>query len=99
MAIRFPYLIAVEHPLRPGGNGTGRALAGAFIAGFAKPLQAEIDGLVMDHRHGGGDNTGFQPRPQIGIEDYLADAGYLVEDTVVVEPERFRRRIYVTRTG
>ena len=51
LAIGFPYLIAVEHQFRPGGDGAGGAFAGAFVAGFAEPLEAEIDGPVMGERH------------------------------------------------
>ena len=51
LAVGFPDLIAVEHQFRPGGDGAGGAFAGAFVAGFAEPLEAEVDGPVMGERH------------------------------------------------
>ena len=77
LAVGFPDLIAVEHELRPCGNRTRRAFARAFVAGFAKALQAEIDRLVMHHRHIGGHHPRFQPRAQERVQDHLADAADL----------------------
>ena len=74
LAVRFPNFIAVEHFFRPGGDRPRRALAGAFVAGFAELLQTKVDGLVMGDRQGGGDHAGFQARAEEGIEDHFADA-------------------------
>ena len=72
--VAFPDFVAVVHQLGAGGDGPGRAFAGALVAAFAKALQAKVDGPVGGHGHVGGHAAAFQARAQKRVEDHLANA-------------------------
>ena len=79
LAVGLPCLIAVEHALWPGRDRPRRTFASAFLAILTKILQAEIDRLVMQQRHGGGHNAGFQPRAEERMKDHLTDTADLAK--------------------
>ena len=79
LAVGFPDLIAVEHQFRAGRDRARGAFTRAFVAGFAKPLQSEVNRTVMRHRHVGGHHARFQPWSQKRVQDHLANAADLAQ--------------------
>lgn len=72
-----PLLIVVVHDLFTMADGSGRALACAFLTLVTEILEAEIDRFVRYQRKVGGDHCGLKTCAQKGIEHDITNATHL----------------------